>query len=562
MFATLLGGLGLFLLGMSLLTDGLKTLAGSSLRRGLEKFAGGPVSALVSGALVTAAIQSSSATSLTTIGFVSAGLLSVPQALGVIFGANLGTTSTGWLVSLLGLKLSLGKIALPLVGIGALMRLLTRGRPAAIGLSLAGFGLIFVGIDTMQGGMGGLAETLKPEQLPQADLVGRLLLLAIGAIMTVVLQSSSAAVATTLMALHAGTIDLDQAAALVVGQNVGTTVTAGIAAIGASVPAKRVALGHVLFNLGTGLVVVLLFPWLLIACLRLGEVTGPPSEPATVLAIFHTIFNLLGVLLFLPNTTRFAALIERLIPDRGPPLTRLLGPIVAGSGPGALIAARRTLREIFKELLDVISSRLGHGDDPATEERLQAVSAALIAVREFLVKAQQSGGADSDDVQEHVELLHALDHLERLTGVCLEPSTGGNLEGDSSSAMVVSTLKRAIEATLNRGFDSAGDETAPAPEARPEGAAEPPQPLAEASPTIAAERKSAGARLLQQAAKGEIRSDKAAAVLERIRRLDRLAFHAWRADVHLGHPLLGDGSQSGSGIFEPAPEEPKPASDE
>jgi len=239
MLSTILGGIGLFLLGMILLTDGLKALAGDSLRRVLARFAGGRLSSLAAGAGVTALVQSSSATTLTTIGFVSAGLLTFEQALGVILGANLGTTSTGWLVSILGLKFSISKVALPLVGIGALTRLLSRERLANLGLALAGFGLIFVGIDTLQLGMEGLSARIDPGSFPDASLQGRLLLVLIGVFMTVVLQSSSAAVATTLMALHAGTIDLTQAAALVVGQNVGTTVTAALGSIGATVAAEN-----------------------------------------------------------------------------------------------------------------------------------------------------------------------------------------------------------------------------------------------------------------------------------------------------------------------------------
>lgn len=172
MLALLLGGIGLFLLGMTLLTDGLKVLAGDALRRVLARFTGGPTRAMLSGAALTALIQSSSATTLATIGFVSAGLLTFQQAVGLVFGANLGTTSTAWLVSLLGLKLSVSAVALPLVGVGALARLLARDRWAAAGTALSGFGLVFVGIDTLQAGMADLAAQIDPEALPGASLGG------------------------------------------------------------------------------------------------------------------------------------------------------------------------------------------------------------------------------------------------------------------------------------------------------------------------------------------------------------------------------------------------------
>jgi phosphate:Na+ symporter len=155
MFTQLLGGIGLFLLGMLLLTDGLKAAAGDALKRVLVRFTGRPVSAFFSGLTLTALVQSSSATTLATIGFVSAGLLTFAQAIGIVIGGSVGTTTTGWLVSLLGLKLSVGKLALPFIGVGALMRLMLKGRASPLGLALAGFGLIFVGIDLLQSGMGG-----------------------------------------------------------------------------------------------------------------------------------------------------------------------------------------------------------------------------------------------------------------------------------------------------------------------------------------------------------------------------------------------------------------------
>ncbi len=153
MVSQLLGGIGLFLLGVFLLSDGLKTAAGDSLRRILVRFTGRPSTAFVSGAGITVLAQSSSATTLATIGFVSAGILTFSQAIGIVMGASLGTTSTGWLISLVGMKFGIGKLAFPLVGLGALARLVSHGRNAAIALSVAGFGLMFVCFVILQSGM-------------------------------------------------------------------------------------------------------------------------------------------------------------------------------------------------------------------------------------------------------------------------------------------------------------------------------------------------------------------------------------------------------------------------
>jgi len=146
------GGIGLFLVGMMLLSDGLVAFAGGTLGRALVRFTGTPSKAFVSGTLVTALVQSSTATTVTLIGFVSAGLITFSQAIGVVIGASLGNTATGWIVAELGLKVNLGFYTLPLIGIGAMLKLLVPGRGAALGMSLAGFGLMFLGLNTLQDG--------------------------------------------------------------------------------------------------------------------------------------------------------------------------------------------------------------------------------------------------------------------------------------------------------------------------------------------------------------------------------------------------------------------------
>ena len=172
MVVTIIGGVGLFLLGMLLMTDGLKTATGPALNRILYRFTRRPVIGVASGALVTALVQSSSATTLAVIGFVGAGMLSFPQALGVIYGINLGTTSTAWLVSLIGFQLRISAIALPLIAVGAMLRLLGTARLGSYGLVLAGFGLLFVGIATLQEGMSGVAETFDLARFSGAGLGG------------------------------------------------------------------------------------------------------------------------------------------------------------------------------------------------------------------------------------------------------------------------------------------------------------------------------------------------------------------------------------------------------
>ncbi|MGA8320135.1 MAG: Na/Pi symporter, partial [Xanthobacteraceae bacterium] len=267
---SILGGVGLFLLGMTVMTEGLKALAGSSLRTVLGKAAATPLSGAFWGAIVTLLVQSSSATTMTTIGLVSAGLLTFPQGLGLVFGANVGTTGTGWLVALIGVRVSLSSYALPMIFVGALVKLLGRGRISAAGAAIAGFALVLFGLTTLQQGMGGLAEQLHPSNLPAvlgapgvgwvSGSLGLLTLVVVGLVMTAVMQSSTAAIAVTLSAFYAGAVGLDQGCALIIGQNIGTATSSAMAAIGASTTARRLAVAYVLFKVIAALIALALFP--------------------------------------------------------------------------------------------------------------------------------------------------------------------------------------------------------------------------------------------------------------------------------------------------------------
>jgi phosphate:Na+ symporter len=295
----LAGGLGLFLLGMSMMTDGLKLAAGPALERILAGATRTRWHALGSGVMVTAVVQSSSAVTVAAIGFVNAGLLSLGPALWVLFGANVGTTMTGWIIAMIGLKFKIEALALPLIGAGVVLRLTGEGqRRGAIGTALAGFGLLFLGIAMLQASFTGLAGQIE---LPQGE--GPLAVLAqvaIGALMTVLMQSSSASMAIALTAAQGGLLTAQGAAAVVIGANIGTTVTAMLAAIGATPNARRAAAAHVVFNLITGLVALALLPWLIDALGTASEALGLPHDPAAKLALFHSIFNVLGVLLMWP----------------------------------------------------------------------------------------------------------------------------------------------------------------------------------------------------------------------------------------------------------------------
>lgn len=517
MITQLLGGFGLFLLGMILLTDGLKEAAGEALRGLLVRFTGGRMRALLSGAAITALLQSSTATVLMTIGFVSAGLIAFPAAIAVVFGANIGTTSTGWIVALLGLKLSVGTAALPLVALGAVLRLLTRDRIAAGGLALAGFGLIFVGIDLLQLGMQGVAERFDPASFPSGSVGSRLLLVLIGFAMTVVMQSSSAAVAATLTALHSGAVGLEQAAALVVGQNIGTTLTAALAAIGASVPARRTAAAHILFNIITGLIAFGLIGQVLRLETALWPGGGMP-DPALLIAAFHTTFNVLGLLVLLPFSRQFANLVIRIAPDRGPDFTRHLDPTVARVPAVAGEAARRVAMDVAAELIGIFRQMLGQPRRTAAMTALiDRADAGLDEVRRFLGTAGSPG--DAEQTEHYLSVLHAVEHLERLIERLREwpepPAIGPDYRTASASAP--SVLGRA-EAWLREPAEDAAETVAA---------------CSDLSQRVAAQRRAQRENDLRAAAAGRLDPDVTLRRLDAMRWLDSAIYHAWRALHHI-----------------------------
>ncbi len=312
MIGSLLGGIGLFLLGMVLMTDGLKIAAGKALRDILESSTGTPIRGLLSGALITSLVQSSGAVTVAIIGFVNAGLMSLGQAVTVIYGTNIGTTMTSWLVAVVGFNVNIKAFALPAIGMGMMYRLIKgAGRQGAIGEALAGFGVFFLGIAVLKDTFEGIGTGIQLANLGGGGLVSLLLFLGIGFLLTFAMQSSSAALAIVLTATAGGVIPINDAAVVVIGANVGSTSTAALAVLGATPNAKRVAASHVIFNLITGLVALLLLPLLLKSLALLRQFVGQDAGPVTILAMFHTTFNILGVLLLWPLTKRMVRFLKK-----------------------------------------------------------------------------------------------------------------------------------------------------------------------------------------------------------------------------------------------------------
>ncbi|MDP1540966.1 MAG: Na/Pi symporter [Moraxellaceae bacterium] len=318
---TFAGGLGLFLLGMTLMTDGLKLSAGPLLGGLLNRATSTRLKGLATGFAITTLVQSSSAVTVAIIGFINAGILTFRQALWVIFGTNVGTTMTGWIVALIGFKLKIEVFALPMIALGVLLFLTgNQSRRAALGHAIAGFGVLFLGLNFLQEAFASFADQVT---IPSGDGLQILMLqVLIGLIMTVVMQSSSAALAITLTAAQTGLIGLHGAAAIIIGLNVGTTVTALLAAIGATSNGKRAALAHTIFNVSSGLTALIMLPFLLPAILYMQHAWLEDPQLATTLAMFHTSFNIIGVLIMWPFANRLADWLNHCFIEREDDITK------------------------------------------------------------------------------------------------------------------------------------------------------------------------------------------------------------------------------------------------
>jgi phosphate:Na+ symporter len=552
---SILGGVGLFLLGMTVMTAGLKALAGSGLRTVLGKAAATPLSGALWGAVVTLLVQSSSATTMTTIGLVSAGLLTFPQGLGLVFGANIGTTGTGWLVALIGVRVSLTAAALPMIFVGALIKLLGRGRVSAAGAALAGFALVLFGLTTLQQGMGGLAESLHPADLPAvlgspgvswwAGLLGVLALIAVGLAMTAVMQSSTAAIAVTLSAFYAGAVGLDQACALVIGQNIGTATSSAMAAIGASSTAKRLAIAYVLFKLIAALIALVLFPVTTPLLARASNTV----DGVTLLAAYHTVYNVVGVTVLLPLIDPFTRFVERLLPERGSPLTRCLDPAALATPIVAVEAARRTVARALGAVCASVDAALAAPSRGGMSEKGAASIAqaadALRQAREFI--SGIDGPPESGNEQRRLtSTLHALDHTSRLAELAGEMPAFGKASLGSEDERAVRLCVEAMRSAAS----AAGEVAAlPGDPAVPAGGGLPSEPVPSAEKTLVCLEQSAKAldelrrahraATLGAVASGALTADEAIVRVDAVRRLEALVHHAWRAVAH----LLGRGEE-------------------
>ncbi|CAH1687172.1 Sodium-dependent phosphate transporter [Hyphomicrobiales bacterium] len=345
-WTTLCAGLALFLFGMQCLEEGLRNLAGEKLESMLARGTATRFKSLMIGIVGTTVLQSSTLVSLMTIAFITTGLIGLVAGIAIIFGANLGATTGIWLLALAGQNFGLAPLAMPLMIFGVLASFMGP-KAKASGRILLGIAFILLGIDQIRTGFSSVTETLDLAAVQLTGWLGSLVFLGAGLVLTLVLQSTHATLMLTLTALSLGQIDVTQGAAIAIGANVGSSVTTGLAgALGGNRSGQQLALAHVLFNVVTAVVAFVLLPAFLWLTKEIASLIGFAGNDLIMLAIFHSLFNGLGVALFWPLLDAFAGFLRKVLPEQEEPH------VLLPSGPGVTAPVERTrARYLTKQAL-------------------------------------------------------------------------------------------------------------------------------------------------------------------------------------------------------------------
>lgn len=363
-------GLGMFLFGMLYMELALKESAGLRFKSWVKNSTSSTARSLMTGIMATTLLQSSSVVTLMTLSFVSASMISLHSGIAVIFGANVGTTVTSWIVATLGFKFSIESFALPMIGAGGLVLVFAPHyqRAMTVAKVFIGFGLLFLGLEFMKTSIESLTSTIDLAKFSNFPLIA---FIGIGFGLTAIIQSSSAATAIVLSALYVHILSFEQSAAMVIGTNIGTTVTAILGAIGGIPDKKRVALAHFIFNFITAAVAFLILTPL---TQFLMSIKGLQNDPITALALFHTIFNLLGVVILLPFISLMAKYLKKLFVHVKPAPTRYIHLVDPQFSETALVALRDEVNNLFVKTMkyallvanikpnDVFAKKLGAKD--------------------------------------------------------------------------------------------------------------------------------------------------------------------------------------------------------
>lgn len=419
-FQEIAAGVAIFLFGMLMLEDGFKLFSGGFLERILDRATGSTLRSLSFGILTTTVMQSSSLVSVIAISFLSAGLITLTAGVGIIFGANIGTTTGAWLVAGFGLKVKIATYALPMLAISIVLVFQKSKYLRGAGFVLAGLGFLFLGIHYMKEGFEAFKDQFDLTRFAMTGFLGLIVYTLIGATATVVMQSSHATVVLIITALASGQITYENALALAIGANIGTTITALIGAMTANFQGKRLALAHLMFNMVTAGAALLLISPLRQSVDWISNVVGIPADDyALKLAVFHTIFNVMGVAIMLPLMTRLIGFIKRVIVDETPGISQphYLSKAVDGFPATIEAALRKEVAHLHDNAIELIAHGLNlHRHELYATNDIEAYVASARVPFEF----------DIDLVYEQrVKVLYAaiIDFVTRVSS--------GNLPGDS-----------------------------------------------------------------------------------------------------------------------------------
>jgi phosphate:Na+ symporter len=374
---TIIAGVAIFLIGMHYMEDGFKLFSGGTLEAVLERFTSTTPKAIGTGFVATAIVQSSSLVSVIIISFLSAELIGLTQAVGVVFGSNIGTTATAWLVSAFGLKIKIAHYALPMLIFGVVMQFSRHTSYRGIGSVLIGLGFIFLGISYMKEGFETLKDGLDLAEYAMTGYLGVFVYVFFGIVATVVIQSSSATMAIIITALATGQIDYINALALAIGANIGTTVTAAIGSLASNKNGKRLAVAHFIFNIITGLFAIAFIYQLKAVVDYLSPLLHIAStDDAMRLSLFHTIFNVIGVLLVSPFIKQLVLFLETLFreeaADRGQ--AKYLTSEVMEIPAAALAALRKETIHLYDKSLEAIVHAMNlHRSEIFSDESIEQV---------------------------------------------------------------------------------------------------------------------------------------------------------------------------------------------
>lgn len=441
---SLIGALGFFIYGMKVMSEGIQKVAGDKMRNILSSMTSNRFKGVFTGFTITSLVQSSSATTVLVVSFVNAGLLSLTESIGVIMGANIGTTITAWLISIVGFKVKISAYALPIIAFGFPLMFFNRDRLKFWGEVLVGFALLFMGLSLLKDAVPDLKS--NPEILEflsrytDMGFLSILLFVLIGTLITVVVQSSSAAMALTLVMANNGWIPFELAAAMVLGENIGTTITANLAALVGNVHAKRAALSHFIFNIfGVTWILVLIYPALnLVNSYIVGTGGDSPFTTATsipiALSIFHSTFNIVNTLLLVWFVDFIAKTVTKLVKSTGDDEFHL-----EYISTGLMNTAELSIEEARKETvrLGEITAKMSEqfrelleSNKPKKQKKLlkkirayeEVTDRMEVEISDYLINVTTKGTLSSKTTVQVTALLSAINDLERMGDIFFQMS--------------------------------------------------------------------------------------------------------------------------------------------